>query len=102
MYWIPIPEWTAVYEKYRQETNDTTKTVIASTASPYKFARSVMEAIDGTCEETDEFAVIDALKKVSGVEVPQAVEEIRHAPIRHNLECDVDDMCQVVADILKM
>lgn len=92
----------AVYEKYRQETNDTTKTVIASTASPYKFARSVMEAIDGTCEETDEFAVIDALKKVSGVEVPQAVEEIRHAPIRHNLECDVDDMCQVVADILKM
>ena len=36
----------AVYEKYRKETDDTTKTVIASTASPFKFTRSVMNAID--------------------------------------------------------
>ena len=90
----------AVYQQYKKNTGDETKTVIASTASPYKFSRSVMEAISDEKLPEDEFAVIDELCRVSGVEIPKAVEEIRNAQIRHNLECDVQDMKKTVAKIL--
>ena len=48
----------------------------------------------------DEFEIVDALSALSGVAVPQAVEEIRHAAVRHNRECGVDDMKGEVKDIL--
>lgn len=94
----------AVYDHYRKTTGDQTKTVIASTASPYKFSRSVMEAIAGAeaVQGEDEFAIVDDLCRISGVVVPQAVEEIRTAPIRHNLECTVDGMEAMVKGILKI
>ena len=94
----------AVYYDYANRTGDTAKTVIASTASPFKFSRSVMEAVQGADETgaMDEFAVVDALSSLSGVPVPQAVEEIRTAPVRHNLECDVDRMKDTVKGILKI
>ena len=92
----------AVYGKYRAESGDMVKTVIASTASPYKFSNSVMEAIAGadSTRNKDEFEVADALSRLSGTAVPKAVEEIRNAPIRHNTECDVDQMKAVVKGIL--
>ena len=93
----------AVYGQYRAESGDHTKTVIASTASPYKFSNSVMEAIAGpdSVRGRDEFEVVDALSSLSKVAVPKAVEEIRNAPIRHNTECDVDKMKATVKDILE-
>lgn len=91
---------SAVYQQYKKNTGDEAKTVIASTASPYKFSRSVMEAISDEKLPDDEFAVIDELSRVSGVQIPKAVEEIRNAQIRHNLECDVQDMKKTVAKIL--
>lgn len=90
----------AVYNKYVAETGDTTPTVIASTASPYKFSHSVMDAVAGDQGDKDEFAIIDELHKVSGVAIPNAVEEIRSAEIRHNHECKVADMKKTVAEIL--
>ncbi len=90
----------AVYEEYRKKTGDETKTVIASTASPYKFSRSVMEALKGPLEESDEFALIDEMSRLSGIPVPQAVEEIRSAPILHDRECDKDEMKEAVKEIL--
>ena len=90
----------AVYQKYRNTSNDETKTVIASTASPYKFSRSVMEAVKGIHLPEDEFEVIDQLHQVSGVEIPKAVEEIRTAEIRHNRECKAEDMKKAVIEIL--
>ena len=92
----------AVYGDYRAKSGDTAKTVIASTASPYKFSDSVMEAIAGpeSIRGKDGFEVVDALSSLCGVDVPAAVEEIRHAPIRHNTECDVDKMEATVKAIL--
>ena len=92
----------AVYGDYRAKSGDTAKTVIASTASPYKFSDSVMEAIAGpeSIRGKDGFEVVDALSSLCGVDVPAAVEEIRHAPIRHNTECDVDKMEATVKTIL--
>ena len=54
----------SVYEKYRApDGRHATKTVIASTASPFKFTGSVMKAIDPSCEETDDFALADRLSE---------------------------------------
>ena len=91
---------SAVYKAYQAETGDTAKTVIASTASPYKFSRSVLEAIKGRQETEDEFEVIDELNRISGVPVPKAVEEIRGAKVRHTMECDVDAMKDTIGRIL--
>ena len=91
---------SAVYRAYKERTGDQTPTVIASTASPYKFSHSVLEAIQGSLGDRDEFAVVDELNRVSGVTVPNAVEEIRHAEIRHNRECGRDNMEDTVAEIL--
>lgn len=92
---------SAVYSAYRKETGDTAKTIIASTASPYKFSKSVLEAIEGSQKAAeDEFAVVDRLNSISGVVIPAAVEEIRTASVRHDMECDVDQMKETVAGIL--
>lgn len=91
---------SCVYRNYVRETGDRTPAVIASTASPYKFSHSVMEAVSGNQEGRDEFAVIDELCQISGVAIPRAVEEIRNAQIRHKRESSVPDMEQTVAEIL--
>lgn len=89
-----------VYSRYAAETGDKAPTVIASTASPYKFSHSVMDAIFGDQGDKDEFTIIDELCKASGVEIPNAVEEIRNARIRHTSECDAGAMEHAVAEIL--
>ncbi|MBP3462658.1 MAG: threonine synthase [Tyzzerella sp.] len=91
----------SVYAAYQKESKDNKKTVIASTASPYKFSRSVMTAIDPRYDELEEFELVDALEIISNVEIPRAVEEIRDAKILHTLECDADKMEETVKNILK-
>lgn len=89
-----------VCRAYRDNSGDGHKQLVASTASPYKFARSVMTAIDSGYDAMDEFALIDELEKVSGVAVPAAIEEIRNAEILHTRECDADKMKETVKEIL--
>lgn len=91
-----------VYDKYVAETGDTTPTVIASTASPYKFTRSVMNAIDHTYDSKTDFELIDELNKISGVAIPQAIEDIRSAPVLHDTVCDKSEMEATVKSILKL
>ena len=91
-----------VYLAYQKESKDATKTVIASTASPYKFARSVMTSIDEKYNALGEFELIDELEKLSCVKIPNAIEEIRDAKIRHTRECDADKMEETVKEILEV
>ena len=97
---------SAVYRAYRKNSGDETKTVIASTASPYKFSRSVMEAVcdldspEGKLPE-DEFELIDQMEQLSGVPQPMAVREIRDAAVRHTRQCSPEDMKNMVRQILK-
>ncbi len=90
----------SVYEKYRQETGDGTPSVIASTASPFKFTRSVMEAIDPKYAAMKDFDLVDELSALAGVPVPPAIEEIRTAPVLHNHVCEAGEMKQVVKEFL--
>jgi threonine synthase len=94
---------TGVYHKYLQDTKDTeTKTIIASTASPFKFTRSVMNAIDHKYDSMTDFELVDELSRIGNVEVPQAIEEIRNAEVRHDTVCEVAEMPQVVKRFLGM
>lgn len=91
----------AVYEKYKKDTGDTTATVIASTASPYKFARSVLHAIDATqFDALTDMEQIDALCETAKVAVPNAIEEIRTAPVIHDTVVAVNEMDMIVKKIL--
>lgn len=90
-----------VYHKYKAETKDTeTKTVIASTASPFKFTRSVMDAIDKKYDSMSDFELVDELSRIGNVAVPQAIEDIRSAAVLHDTVCEVEEMPAVVKKFL--
>ena len=91
---------SAVYRKYEQQTGDHTKTVIVSTASPFKFTRSVMEAIDPKYEGMDDFALADELCRIACIKEPKAIEELRTAPVIHDRQCQVGEMKNVVREFL--
>ncbi len=82
-----------VYDAYRTDSSDEAVTVIASTASPYKFSRAVVGGLLGKefKDETD-FELIDMLHDLSGIELPNAVKEIKTAEIRHKTVCDKSEM----------
>ncbi len=91
----------AVYEKYRAETGDETPTVIASTASPYKFARSVLHAIDAAAFDAHtDLEQFEDLHRVSGVAVPNAIEELKSAEVRHDTVVDIGGMEKAVREKL--
>ncbi|ROR31486.1 threonine synthase [Mobilisporobacter senegalensis] len=92
----------SVYEQYKEAAKDSSKAVIASTASPYKFARSVMNSIDMKYDSLSDFELIDELSKISNTDIPKAIEEIRTAPVLHDKVCDAADMQSTVEDILKL
>ena len=91
----------SVYERYQEESSDNAKVIIASTASPYKFTRSVMEAIDPKYGSLGDFELVDELSRISGVSVPAAIEEIRSAKVLHDRVCKTEEMQEVVEGILK-
>ena len=91
-----------VYDKYKKETEDHKPTVIASTASPYKFTRSVMNAIDHKYDSMGDFELVDKLSELSKVEVPKAIEEIRTAPVVHDHVCDKNEMKKTVMEFLNI
>ena len=80
-----------VYDKYRAQTGDGTPAVIASTASPFKFENSVMQAL-GEPSDLPDLELADRLSEKAGVPVPEAVNVLRTAPVRHNIVCDRDKM----------
>lgn len=91
-----------VSRKYLRDTNDTNKLVIASTASPFKFTRSVMNAIDSKYDSMGDFELVDELSKIGNVKVPNAIEEIRNAKVLHDTVCEVDEMTDVVKKFLNI
>ncbi len=93
---------SCVYEKYKEETKDRKTAVIASTASPYKFTRSVMEAIDCEHAQMGDFELADRLSELSKVKVPKAIEEIRTAPVVHEHVCEKTEMKKMVMNFLKI
>ena len=91
---------SAVYQKYVEDTKDETVTVIASTASPFKFTRNVMNAIDEKYDAMSDFELIDELSAISSVDVPAAVAQLKTAPVVHDHVCDKTEMKAIVKHFL--
>ena len=90
----------SVYSEYRAATGDETPAVIASTASPYKFADSVSAAIDLPAA-ADGFAALAQLNAVTSVEVPKGLQNLDKKAVRHPGVCEKDGMTDVVFESLK-
>ncbi len=88
-----------VYRQYKEATGDATKTVIASTASPYKFASSVLGAITDDIP-ADEYAQIDELNRISGLPVPKALAELKNKPVRFTGSIEKAEMEETVLKLL--
>lgn len=91
---------SAVYKKYINDTKDDTTSVIVSTASPYKFTRSVLGAIEGKKSEEEDFVLIDRLNAKSKMPIPKAVEEIRNAAVLHDTVCEISEMKSEIGKFL--
>lgn len=94
----------SVYDKYAAETGDTTKTVIASTASPFKFNQSVLIALDGNAAVAgkDEFTLLGELSEKSGMKIPKSLGELKNKPKLFESVCDKNEMIDVVSDFLQI
>ena len=88
-----------VWEQYRRATGDHTKTVILSTASPYKFGDTVLAALGERCPE-DDFARLAELEKVSGLPVPASLAALKDAPCRFPAVCRAGEMGEKVLEFL--
>lgn len=89
-----------VYEKYRRETGDTTKTVIMSTASPFKFCKDVLEGLNVT-EEMGDFERLEKLESF-GVKAPASLATLREKEVRFSEVFDKSDMRSAVKEFLKI
>ncbi len=92
-----------VYNQYKSETNDNTPTVIASTASPFKFNESVLSALGMENEYAgkNDFEMLDLLSGVSGMEIPASLNELKNKQKRFTNVCDKTDMLKVVTEFIK-
>ena len=88
-----------VYKKYLNKTNDNIPAVIASTASPYKFTRSVLSALGEKANE-NEFENIELLKAVSNTQIPSPIENLKNAEVRFKEVYNKDELDKAVYDSL--
>lgn len=88
-----------VCEDYKKESGDETPCVIASTASPYKFADSVAKAI-GLSSCRDGFEYLKAVHEATQVPVPAGLKDLENKPVRHKGVLATDQMAQAVKDCL--
>jgi threonine synthase len=91
-----------VYKDYKETTGDSTKTVIASTASPYKFSAAVLEALEGKTSDIDEYDKVDKIAELSDIPVPSALADLRNKPERFNDVIDKADQKDYVLRTLSV
>ena len=90
-----------VYEDYVQVTGDTAKTIIASTASPYKFTGSVLKAITKDPIPEDDFAQVELLAKLSGTTPPASLLALKDKKVRFTGSVQKEEMVEQVLRMLR-
>ncbi len=90
----------AVYEDYVASTGDDIPTVIASTASPFKFSKAVLEAVEGKASDLNEFDMVTKLAEITGNECPSQLAGLRDKQVRFTGCCEKSGMDRVVFDML--
>ncbi|VBB08676.1 threonine synthase n terminus [Lucifera butyrica] len=92
-----------VCETYRQQTGDKTPAVIVSTASPFKFNASVLQAVNGeqSVQGFSEFAMLEQLSQLTGWPVPAGLAILKNKKILHRTICEKQEMPHIVQQVLK-
>ena len=92
-----------VCDNYLFETDDKTKTVILSTASPFKFNNSVITAIKGedAIKGKTEFELLDMLAEISGLVIPKGLNDLKNKEIRFGGKIEKEDMKEFVSEFNK-
>ena len=91
-----------VYEDYKKATGDTTKTIIASTASPYKFTDTVIQAVSPETNPSDDFDDVSPLNILTGMPVPQEISGLDGKEVRFTRSVATGEMPQVVRELLSL
>lgn len=92
-----------VYENYVKDTEDDVPTVIDSTASPYKFSKSVLNAVlGGESQNQDEFAMVDELNEKTSAPVPMPIKALKDKDVRFTNVCDKENMSEMVFKLLNL
>ena len=91
-----------VYDAYVAETGDDIPTVVDSTASPYKFSKSVLAAVTGETPDGDEFSMVDKLHELTGAEVPAPLAGLKNKQVRFTNVCNKENMCDMVFSLLNL
>ncbi len=91
----------SVYKNYKSKTKNATKTIVLSTASPYKFPRAVMNAIDPKYSRFDEFQLTEEMAKLSDYKIPASIKDIDKRKVVHNKVCEIYEITDVILDYIK-
>lgn len=89
-----------VLKKYIKFTGDTTPYLISSTASPYKFSRSITNALEIDTNEDNDFEVIKRLNEFCGINIPTNLKNLDKKKVLHNNICSVNNMRQVLEEFV--
>lgn len=91
----------SVYQKYKKDTSDDTKTVVVSTASPFKFTKSVCKALLLEVDNYNDFQLLYKLSQSAELKVPYTIKDLENKKIVHDNICNKTDIRSVVKNILK-
>ncbi len=90
-----------VCDAYIENTGDTTPVIVASTASPFKFSKAVLSAVEENAKDyDDEFSTVDALEKISSLKAPEQLAELKGKTVRFTKVTSKENMADVVFDML--
>ena len=90
----------SVHEKYVQETGDNKKTLIASTASPFKFSGDVLCALGDGNVELDEFRMLEYLADNYDLRIPKSLADLEEKEVRFETVCNKNQMKAVISEFL--
>lgn len=91
-----------VYKKYVEKTGDDRQTLIASTASPFKFTRSVSDALDIEIEGKSDFQLVYELSEKTGLNIPRSIYKIEDKKVLHDNICPKEGMKEIIKKLLKI
>jgi threonine synthase len=92
----------SVLKRYRDITKDSTRTIIVSTASPYKFTSAVMNSIDINYRGINSFELLTEMSRLGNGEIPKPLRDLETSPVIHNIICSSSEMKSITADILRL
>ncbi|MGL5149460.1 MAG: threonine synthase [Clostridium sp.] len=89
-----------VLNKYRKQSGDNKKVLVAATASPFKFPRSICNSLNINVSDKNDFDVLKILSEKTNNAIPKNLAELEKKEVLHNKECKVNDMRNALEEFL--